>query len=390
MEDAYVKKLNGRFRLDYDRIYRDRKGERRWIVGAEVRAGNDVNAPEGTMILSGLFTATYLPGLTKEQFALVGGFEITDLPDEEYFFWKEPYTFEGTAEKALPCKQLTGTGGGSRMYPIGGSMIFVGWNSTLSLDGEPLTREITIPAERLSDDFSFAAIWDFRIDLLFAANGSSNPKEAGDYELYDYAAETLMPENDGPSHLPAFTKIDQGKTTGYFRKAYDHKAAEKYHYDKNREKYVDFHEQYAFEGWSKRTDCLYRDEDIFHPGDYFSRRIMSYQEKLDWFLTELNQITKAHDRTFSAQKVEIVMYAVWDRFPEIQALDRYFLKKEVARGKVKKTELLKKAEATDLEDGTLGKGSQLVLVDFDPKDFDIEGDSGSATVRYGATDFHLL
>ena len=384
--DAYLTKLNDHFALTFDQVFRKKDGEFRWIDGAAVRAGNDVNSPEDTMILSGLFTAIYEPGLTQEQLDLVPGFEIDEIPNKETFYWKEPHTFTGTSQDPVPLKQLLGIDGRISPFAIGGSMIPSGWTSSLRLDDEPITKEVTIPAERLADDFSFSALCDFRFDLLFSANEGTNRDAAPDYELYDFAAESHLPENDGPSHETAYTKIDQGKTTGYFRKFYDHTPSDKYRFDQNREAYVAFREQYAYEGWSKRMDCLYRDADLFVPGDLLSREALPYNEKLTWFLKELSEIYFAHPRTLTDEKVRITLYAVWDRFPEIQALDRYFLKSEALQGKITETELLKKASASDKEDGVLAKGSEFRLVDFDPQECLVSGDSGSLTARLGATD----
>lgn len=386
ISDSYVNSLNGRFSLTFDTVLKKSNGIRRKVKDAAVRAGNGVNAPKGTMILSGKFKGIYLNGLTQQQMEKVPEFSITQIPEPEKFYWKEPYTFQGTSQKAIPKKVLSDRNGRRDWYAIGGSLCFLGWKSSIGLAGEPLTDNTAVPAERLDDDLSFHCIWDFRYDLLFSGNSHTNLSEALDYEVYDYTIMTQMPENDGPGHNSALLRRDKGKTTGYFQRYYEWKAVDKKHYDYNRQQHTDFREQYAFEGWSKRKDCQYKDTDLFVPGEYFGRGISDYQDALNWYLSELSEITFAHGRTADQGKLEIVFYVVWDRFPEIQAFDRFYLKDEIEHGKLTDQELLAKVVADDVEDGRLENHRQVVITDCCISDFFSLGDAGSTSVRYAATD----
>ena len=384
--DSHVASLNGRFKLTFANVVMDADGEERKLPNAAVRAGNGVNAPASTMILSGTLTGKFKSGVKQAQIDSVPGFSIEGIPEKASYYWKEAYTFAGLSKSPVPRKVLRDGNGNDNTYAIGGSMIFQGWSSSVGLNDEPLAEALEVPAERLGDDVVFTAVWDFRFDLLFCGNGQTNAAEAPDYEIYDLAAESAMPANDGPQHNSTYLERDAGATTGYFGRAYQWTAAEQKRYDKNRESFIDYLDQYAFEGWSKRADCTYKDEDRLLPGALLGGKFQESAKRLEWFLGELAQVTEAGSRTATDGKVGIRYYAVWDRFPEIDAMDRYFLLSDVEKGQVTEEELLKKVSSVDTEDGALENGTAVRLVDFDQKDLLDLCDAGSMSVRYAATD----
>ena len=381
--DADSASLNGRFTLAFAEVTTD-EADGEGLPDAAVRRGNGVNAPESEMILSGTLAASFETGLTQEQTDSVPGFAIADMPEEERFYWMEEHTFQGLREKPLPQKSLLDADGKEQVYAIDGSMRFGGWTSNIGLHEEPLSDVVTVPAERLGAAVEFTAVWDFLVDALFCGNGQTNGDEAPDFELYDLSAEAVLPDNAG--QYSDAKKPEAEKDAAYFKKEYQWRAEDQKRYDKNREAYVDCTEQYAFAGWSKRTDGSYKDEDLFRAGDPLRGGDAATADGTEWFLGELAQVVHPHGRTESEGKVEICFCAVWDCFPEIDALDRYFLLSDAAEGRITEEELLKKAEAADAEDGMLANGTQLRLADFDPDDLLGLGDVGSVSVRYEATD----
>lgn len=387
VSNSHIASLNGRFALRFAKVVMDAgTATERKLPNAAVRAGNGVNAPANVMILSGTLTGKYKSGVKQAQIDSVPGFAIASVPDKESYYWKEAYTFAGLGGKPVPQKILRDGSGNERLYAIGGSMIFRGWTSGMSLNDEPLVRQVAVPAERLGDDVTFTAVWDFRFDLLFCGNGQTNAGDAPDYEIGDLAAESAMPANDGPQRNAQYLAKDGGVTMGYFGKTYQWTATDQKRYDKNRESYVDYADRYAFEGWSKRADCIYKDEDLLLPGALLGGDAKGNDHVLNWFLSELAQITEVCSRTATDGKVGIRYYAVWDRFPEIDALDRYFLLSDAKSGQITAEKLMEKAVAMDTEDGVLENGAAVRLVDFEPWDLLELGDAGSVTVRYAATD----
>lgn len=384
--DSHIASLNGKFALNFAKVVMDTGTEERNLPNAAVRAGNGVNAPANTMILSGTLTGKYKSGVKQAQIESVPGFSIVSVPEKESYYWKEAYTFAGLGGKPVPQKELRDGNGKNQTYAIGGSMIFQGWSSSIGLNDEPLARQVAVPAERLGDDVIFTAVWDFRFDLLFCGNGQTNAGDAPDYEIGDLAAESAMPANDGPQHDTRYLAKDGGVTTGYFGKTYQWMATDQKRYDKNRESYVDYVDRYAFEGWSKREDCIYKDEDLLLPGGLLGGGVKGNDNVLNWFLGELAEITEVCSRTATDGKVGIRYYAVWDRFPEIDALDRYFLLSDAKSGQITEEKLMEKVASVDTEDGVLENGAAVRLVDFEPRDMLELGDAGSVTVRYAATD----
>lgn len=83
---------------------------------------------------------------------------------------------------------------------------------------------------------------------------------------------------------------------------------------------------------------------------------------------------------------DTLLTAKWDRWPEIEAYDRYFTLEEAVLGKITKEKLLEKVIATDREDGVLVNGTDVIVKDYNANDFvNIEKEE-QVTVFYKATD----
>ncbi len=78
--------------------------------------------------------------------------------------------------------------------------------------------------------------------------------------------------------------------------------------------------------------------------------------------------------------------AAWDRYPEIEAYDRYFTLEEAQGGAVTPEVLLETVTGRDWEDGELEKGRQVTVVSYLPEDFTDFASDGSVTVTYQAVD----
>lgn len=78
--------------------------------------------------------------------------------------------------------------------------------------------------------------------------------------------------------------------------------------------------------------------------------------------------------------------AKWDKYPEIEAYDRYFTLEQAQNGEITETELLKKVIGTDLEDGLLENGTSVVVIHHNPEEYKQFTTTGSASATYQATD----
>ena len=78
--------------------------------------------------------------------------------------------------------------------------------------------------------------------------------------------------------------------------------------------------------------------------------------------------------------------AIWDQYPTIKVSERYFTLEQAQTGYITHAELLRKATATDREDGTLVNGIGLIVKDYQAQTFlNIKGDK-EIRVLYQATD----
>ncbi len=82
----------------------------------------------------------------------------------------------------------------------------------------------------------------------------------------------------------------------------------------------------------------------------------------------------------------ITLTARWDKYPEIEAYDRYFTLEDAINGAITEESLLEKVTATDKEDGALEKGSDVIVKDYQADDFKNLSTDTDVTITYQATD----
>lgn len=68
-------------------------------------------------------------------------------------------------------------------------------------------------------------------------------------------------------------------------------------------------------------------------------------------------------------KESMLLSAIWDQFPRIEAYDRYFSLEQAQNGFITQIELLSKVKVTDREDGILMNGTEVIVKDYDAKVF---------------------
>lgn len=78
--------------------------------------------------------------------------------------------------------------------------------------------------------------------------------------------------------------------------------------------------------------------------------------------------------------------ATWDKIPEISAYDRYFTLADAQNGNITEEALLEKVLSTDLEDGVLVNGTDVIVKGYQAEDFTSFTSDGSVSVTYEATD----
>jgi len=83
---------------------------------------------------------------------------------------------------------------------------------------------------------------------------------------------------------------------------------------------------------------------------------------------------------------DTVLTAKWDKHPQIEAYDRYFTLEEAQNGEITPEVLLEKVTGTDLEDGTLVNGTDVVVKDYDASDFTSLDTDTEVEITYQATD----
>ncbi len=100
--------------------------------------------------------------------------------------------------------------------------------------------------------------------------------------------------------------------------------------------------------------------------------------------------TDAGSRYFAGQQVvlqeDTLFTALWDKYPEIEAYDRYFTLEQARNGEITPGLLLETVTGTDREDGVLENGKSVVVIHYQPEDFTGFTGTGSVTVTYQATD----
>lgn len=85
-------------------------------------------------------------------------------------------------------------------------------------------------------------------------------------------------------------------------------------------------------------------------------------------------------------KEDTVFTASWDKYPEIEAYDRYFSLEQAQKGKITPLVLLEKVKGRDKEDGELLNGTDVIVINYQRSDFTSFSANGSVSVTYQATD----
>ena len=83
---------------------------------------------------------------------------------------------------------------------------------------------------------------------------------------------------------------------------------------------------------------------------------------------------------------DTVLTATWDRYPEIEAYDRYFTLEEAGSGQITEEALLKKVTGTDAEDGVLVNGVNVFVLDYNAADYTSLNADEEFCVTYKAVD----
>lgn len=85
-------------------------------------------------------------------------------------------------------------------------------------------------------------------------------------------------------------------------------------------------------------------------------------------------------------ETDTLLTAKWDRYPEIEAYDRYFTLEEAQNGKITADRLFEKVTTTDKEDGTLINGSDVIVKNYHASDFTGVTTDEEVSITYQATD----
>lgn len=120
-------------------------------------------------------------------------------------------------------------------------------------------------------------------------------------------------------------------------------------------------ENHSFAGWEKEN--TENEEDASGDG----RKIFTAGE----------QVFLSQDALFKAK---------WDRFPELEAYDRYFTLEQAQSGEITPEVLLEKVRGSDWEDGPLKNGEDVTVLHYQPEEFAGFTADGSLSVTYQATD----
>lgn len=158
----------------------------------------------------------------------------------------------------------------------------------------------------------------------------------------------------------------------------------------------------ATDGAMEDIPAVY-DQDVILPPNLFVR-VTDQGESvfIGW-----NQDSAVYEAEFADQDTvknltpedgaSVILYAIWDDCPQIEAVDRYFSLDFAQQGRITEEELLSTASAVDREDGTLenrtsvqisetGINGSLSLYGYAATDFTGMTDSGSVSMTYKAVD----
>lgn len=83
---------------------------------------------------------------------------------------------------------------------------------------------------------------------------------------------------------------------------------------------------------------------------------------------------------------DILLTAAWDKYPEIEAYDRYFTLDEAKSGQITEDRLLEKVKGTDKEDGILINKTAVTIIGYRASDFTNLTENADIRITYQAED----
>ncbi len=352
----------------------------------------ELNGGLGEIVLSAVLSVDYkdnfkgdIQGLTFECPVKKDGVNQKDL-----FFYREPKTlmtgFKKYVKESKDWKERVAIAK-YKGRDIHKALPMKGWSFDENGKAE-IFAENDIEAV-LNWDRPLYAQWDsVGYNIFFDGNGQTN--KAKNYTLSiggglktkvtDGQQYVYMPDNDGPDH----------KQLPYFEKH----VLDKHHFDKNKNEDIGYTKRHSFQGWSLNKKAMFLDDGVFQPND----TVKATGEKLSGLTDAQDFLGQALAAgAYDENTNSIRVYAVWDEYPEIQAIDVTFYDNELNDKNAVLSRLLSEDTVTakDLEDGSIANGYIHVYTDITNRKFDIDelkglGDEGSATVYYTVKDKNIV
>lgn len=232
------------------------------------------------------------------------------------------------------------------------------WNTDINGTGDsiPKNETVTLPAEE-NKDYILYAQWQVKIEIDYNGNGATKGDNFTDKGVSMTDTTYTLNSGETDDGSPVFERIEKDSETGK---------------DK----------LFALTGWSfNKTDKVCR---------------FKKSEKITIETLKTNAVIIDGRLNFVT-----TMYAVWDQYPTIKAVDRWFTLTEAQNGKITLAELLSTARATDGEVGKvtdfydkdeetneliITDKEEFTIIDFNEGDFEAFTTSGEATVTYKAVD----
>ncbi|MGN0481965.1 MAG: InlB B-repeat-containing protein [Lachnospiraceae bacterium] len=97
------------------------------------------------------------------------------------------------------------------------------------------------------------------------------------------------------------------------------------------------------------------------------------------------QALKADQVVAEGEQRNVILYAIWDQAPQMEASDRYFTLEEAQKGAITEEELRKSVKASDKEDGVF-EGEKIELPDYQARDFTALQHDAVISVTFRVTD----
>ena len=322
------------------------------------------NGRVGTVVLSALFQATYHGNIKTS----VDGV-VTEDPKPTPFYWREATDFTTESDHRETDRSRIFYEKGGKREEISCAFVSKGWS-----DQEEKPKELW-HEERIrriyEEDHDFYEHWDMDVDLYFHGNGQTNG--AKNYRIRGFGMGDKLPGNDGADHTgrPYFEKEVAGRS-----------------YDKNAGEEVDKTQRFSWQGWSLKDDSIYTEEGVLQEGKELP------PDTMEFFLLAVRD---GHWK-IEEKRAVVTLYAVWDAYPEISAIDGSIYDEDLRdHSEKKKQEIMEKllsperVRAFDREDGAIPRENIRVYTDLKNKRFDLEdlrnlGDLGSASIFYEVED----